>query len=506
MQAMKLLLELRPALDGHAGIPQASRLLFRGLRRVESLQVEGLIQSSNRLLYTGLPADHGRLARLPAHRRVDQLSRAVVSLQGVTLRGRLHRVVDRLQLAGATVGLTARTLSGFCLRLGRFEPAHFEDFVWRRFFARTLSAEDFPCVTSAPMRIARVPWVAQHASGLLLRKFGATRYPRLDTSGYDALVAETPFPGRVSGRTQLIVRYHDAVPLLMPHTISDRAFHQASHYNALRSNVADRAWFPCVSEASRRDLLAVFPEVEPRTLVIPNVVSHEYFEENGDPARLADIFSVRANTKVAELANRKHPGADHADKGGAGTPANYLLMVSTLEPRKNHLSLLTAWERLRATAFPNLRLVLVGSLGWDSETIVAKLLPWVQRGQALILEDVPANELRLLYRYAAVTVCPSYGEGFGYAGVEAMRCAGVVAASDIPVHREIYGNAAAYFNPYSPEDIGSVIGQLLQPDSAGHREALVDNGRLVAGRYTEECVIGQWNEFLQRMPAAPREG
>ena len=40
----------------------------------------------------------------------------------------------------------------------------------------------------------------------------------------------------------------------MPHTISDRRFHQAFHYRALRKNVESGAWFVCVSDATRKDL------------------------------------------------------------------------------------------------------------------------------------------------------------------------------------------------------------------------------------------------------------
>ena len=54
---MKILLELRPALDGHAGIPQETRLLFRGLRLIDGLDVEGMIIHSGRVLAKGLPAD-----------------------------------------------------------------------------------------------------------------------------------------------------------------------------------------------------------------------------------------------------------------------------------------------------------------------------------------------------------------------------------------------------------------------------------------------------------------
>ena len=56
---MKVLLELRPALDGHSGIPQETRLLFRGLAGMEGIDVVGLIQSSNLVVEAGLPVRDG---------------------------------------------------------------------------------------------------------------------------------------------------------------------------------------------------------------------------------------------------------------------------------------------------------------------------------------------------------------------------------------------------------------------------------------------------------------
>ena len=48
----------------------------------------------------------------------------------------------------------------------------------------------------------------------------------------------------------------------------------------------------------------------------------------------------------------------------------YLLVVSMLEPRKNHLRLVAGWEAIKAQLDPDLKLVVVGSLGWDYETLV----------------------------------------------------------------------------------------------------------------------------------------
>ena len=499
---MKILLELRPAFDGHAGIPQETRLLFRGLAKLGGIQVDGLLQSSNQVLAKGLPACAADMRNWPEDRRVDRLSRVVVSLKGGGQIGPLQGLRRRWQQGWAVSSMVVGTLLGRRQALTCFEPARFEDFVWRSLFANTLPPEDFEAVTSARYRVAQVPWSAAHASALLTHKFGSAVYPQIDTRGYDVMVAETPYPGRVSAGTQLVVRYHDAFPLLMPHTISDWAHHQASHYQALRRNVRDGAWFACVSDASRRDLISVFPQAEPRAVTIPNMVSHRYFFENSQPERVTDILRTRANRQltVHPAARRKSDMAPEAPHPPAG-PIDYLLMVSTLEPRKNHMAMLAAWEKLRAHGHPQLQLVLVGMLGWEHDAIVRKLLPWVMRGQVHLLHDVPAAELRLLYRHARVTACPSFGEGFGFSGVEAMQCGGVVAASDLPVHREIYGDAAEYFNPYSADDLVRALKVLLAPEAVQRRQELIDRGVAKSANYLPNHVQPQWAAFLAALPA-----
>ncbi len=174
-------------------------------------------------------------------------------------------------------------------------------------------------------------------------------------------------------------------------------------------------------------------------------------------------------------------------------------MVSTLEPRKNHLALLAAWEQLRAEQFPNLQLVFVGALGWDHEAIVARLRPWVARGELHLLEDVPAPELRLLYRHARATVCPSFGEGFDFSGIEAMRCGGAVAASDIAVHHDIFGGACELFSPYSSAEMAAAIARVIAPEAQGRRDELVALGAEVSARYLPERILPQWREFLRRL-------
>jgi glycosyltransferase involved in cell wall biosynthesis len=488
---MKLLLEMRPALDGHAGIPQETRLLFRGLSQIANLDVEGLLQSSSRVLAKGLPIRRDALSR---DRQINRLSRVVVSLQALGANP-VDRVLAALRFSLAPPRTIASMLLGRRQSLGVFDAEHFKDFIWRSLFARTLPNADFDLVTQARYRVARMPWTALHAAGLATRRFGYAMYPRIDTRGFDVMIAETPYPGRVAPSTRLVVRYHDAIPLLMPHTISDKAYHQASHYNALRRNVRDGAWFACVSDSTRRDLVSVFPEVEPRAVTIHNMVSHHYYREESNSLRVPDILRIRRHQEFEGMS------APVVSRGVDGLP--YLLMVSTIEPRKNHLTMLAAWEQLRAEGWTDLQLVFVGMLGWDHKSIVKRFRPWLARGGLHILEDVPSDELRLLYRHAQATVCPSFGEGFDYSGVEAMRCGGVVAASDIPVHRDVFGEAAEYFSPYAVPQMVAAIRTIVGPQAQARREELQRLGDEVSSRYVPERILPQWQTFLNEIRQTP---
>lgn len=459
---------------------------------IEGIDVEGLLQHSGHVLARGLPPGGG--GALSPDRQLNRLSRVVVSTKQELTNAHV-----------ATVLMALRQLLGAREPLYRFDPTHFRDFVWQALFARTLHAADFDSVTRAGFRVARVPWTAMHRCALVTRKLGFALHPRIDTSAFDVLIAETPYPARVAAGTQLVVRYHDAIPLLMPHTISDMSYHQASHYRALRRNVASGAHFACVSEATRQDLLSVFPEVEARTSTIHNMVSHHYFRETADAARIEEILRTRASERIkgAPPSAAAQPRApSFVARSAQPRDPGYLLAVATLEPRKNHAGLVAAWEHLRTSKFPGLRLVVVGMPGWGYEALVAKFKPWLARGQLCALEDVPAPELRLLYSHARATVCPSFGEGFDFSGVEAMRCGSPVIASDIAAHREVYADGAEYCSPYSIAELADTIARVIDPAAGGAREALVRRGTAVSQRYLPEAVLPQWREYLLRIGGA----
>ena len=505
------LAELRPALDGHYGIPQETRLLFSALTGQGPVQVQGLLQMSTRATLGGTAAGDS----LPVAEQVHRYARTVVSLKGKTAADWKANVGQFLGFHAARWALRLSAWFGLgAVRLRRFQTRYFEDFIWQNLFARSLPPSDRERVLACDHLVCPAPWRFMHLAGLerrwLLRR---SAYPRLDTSGVDVFIAQTPYPGRVSKGTAMVVHYHDAIPVLMPHTISDRAFHQASHFHALAANVRDGAWFACVSEATRQDLLRLFPEAEPRTVTIHNMVPSHYHPGDPEPERLPGIIrryqhgefvppKATKGTRPYRLARRfgseEQTSAFFEQAFGPGS--RYLLMVSTIEPRKNHQRLLEAWEMLRDRVDADLKLVFVGHIGWDYKNVLDGCETWIEQGGLFMLHSVPADALRVLYRHALVTVCPSVGEGFDFAGVEAMRCGGVVAASDIPVHHEVYGKASEYFDPYDTSSLVDALRRLIDaPDAEARREELRRLGIEQSEAYMPERIAPQWVEFLQRV-------
>lgn len=496
-----VVLEMRPATEGYAGIPQETRLLFRGLRLIEKLHVEGMIQASVRTLSRGTPLAPQQWRRpMTEAKKLNRYSRVIISLAERPLRSTFSKTRDRFRRAFALIELTLTTALGIrTVRLTRFESRYFEDFIWRTLFSKTLPAEDFKLVTSVNQRICSIPWRTMHLAGLYTRNVLPTaRYPKLDTRGVDIFIAQTPYPAGVRSGTALVVRYHDAIPVFMPHTIPDKSLHQATHFHALMHNVRCGAYFACVSDSTRQDLLKLFPEAAPRAVTIHNMVSHHYFPEELAPTRVPQIVRARLyhypgmvprlSLHEAESFYQKHLDPDSL---------RYLLIVSTIEPRKNHLRLISAWEAIKADTDPDLKLVIVGTLGWDNDAVTHAARPWLERGQLFFLNAVPSSELRLLYRNAALTVCPSLAEGFDFSGVEAMASGGIVASSDIPVHREIYESASEYFDPYSTASLVKTIQQVLySPDAPALQQALRENGKEIAARYRPERILPQWDAFL----------
>ena len=111
------------------------------------------------------------------------------------------------------------------------------------------------------------------------------------------------------------------------------------------------------------------------------------------------------------------------------------------------------------------------------------------------LGTIPYEKLHRLYTCADVYVTPAYTETFSHPLVEAMASGVPVAASDLAVHREICGDAAAYFRRFDPEALADCVTQIA--GSLERRERMAALGR-------ERSRDFSWKEHVEQVLALSR--
>ena len=135
------------------------------------------------------------------------------------------------------------------------------------------------------------------------------------------------------------------------------------------------------------------------------------------------------------------------------TSVSFVLCVSSIDPRKNFARLIEACQGLTGA-----KLYIVGKY---NRVFSQQMQLDTTSDHIQFLGRVSDEELVRLYNQAACFVFPSLYEGFGLPPLEAMACGCPVLVSDIPVEREVCGDAAQYFNPLEPTNILHTITQYL---------------------------------------------
>jgi alpha-1,3-rhamnosyl/mannosyltransferase len=158
----------------------------------------------------------------------------------------------------------------------------------------------------------------------------------------------------------------------------------------------------------------------------------------------------------------------------------YSLFVGTIEPRKNIIRLLDAYELLPKAIRQKWPLILAGYRGWKSDNIHARIKDAERQGWAKYLGFLPAEELPLLYSGARLFVFPSLYEGFGLPVLEAMQSGVAVVCSDRASLPEVAREAALLKDPDDLEGLAEAF--LLVLDSDEHREHLI----LTANQQTKQ--------------------
>jgi glycosyltransferase involved in cell wall biosynthesis len=155
----------------------------------------------------------------------------------------------------------------------------------------------------------------------------------------------------------------------------------------------------------------------------------------------------------------------------------YFLVVSTIEPRKNHAMLIEVWRSLIQRGLSPPKLVLVGRRGWESEQTFRELDFAPDLQQYLVqVASLPSAHLRALMKNALAVLMPSFAEGYGIPVVEALTLGTPVICSDIPVFREISQDKALLRSPIDGRGWLEAIESMMKAGSA-LREKYEENAR-----------------------------
>jgi len=221
-----------------------------------------------------------------------------------------------------------------------------------------------------------------------------------------------------------------------------------------------------------------------RLISVSAAVRDELVEFGYAPVEKIDVVH-HGPGQLAEVAPTKLPA-------GIATP--FALHVGTLEPRKNILHLLDAWELLQDLLPAAPTLVLCGKFGWKTEAIEQAVHGAEATGRVRHLGYVEVGELAALYGAASVVVFPTRYEGFGLPAVEAQQAGAPLICSDIPVLREVAGDGAFYVPSDDASALARAVAELMGDESLRRTLAAKgrDNAARLSWRRASEATLDSW--------------
>jgi glycosyltransferase involved in cell wall biosynthesis len=235
--------------------------------------------------------------------------------------------------------------------------------------------------------------------------------------------------------------------------------------------------------AAMREMIRRFhPDLPPaKFCVIPHGFGQEHFASGG--ALPADSPPPGA---AAPSAGGLPPGVAETLQTSAGLRVLY---VSHAAPYKGIEILLDAARHLNDRAFPSTVWLTVAREDWPEG---------VPRYQAFIREHGLAGRVKLLgrilhaavphlYEAADVFVYPSFCESFGFPLVEAMASGLPVVAADLPLNREMCGEAAVYYPPHDAAALAAAIMHLAADEP--RRGAMAAAGRARAQQFSWDAHV-----------------
>jgi len=271
---------------------------------------------------------------------------------------------------------------------------------------------------------------------LTLGLFGWPKFENI-YGNFDILWMPDVRPFAIKDKTKLAVTVHDMSPVTHPkfYSLKRRLWHRFVNYKRTfnRANIifAD-------SEYTKYDLIKLFGLPKEKIKVVHLAIDHSKFHTNLDE---------RLKHKVKERYN---------------LPEKFILSISTVEPRKNISSLISAFEKIED---PETHLVIAGRLGWLYKDLLKQVDKSPKADKIKLINYVQEEDKAYLISLSSIVCYPSYYEGFGFVPLEAMACGVPVITSARTSIPEVVGDAALLIEPYSLSELTAALNSLLSDDN-----------------------------------------
>lgn len=222
---------------------------------------------------------------------------------------------------------------------------------------------------------------------------------------------------------------HDLTCFLYPDTMNtlSKIYFRISIYK----NILCKENIVTVSESSKKDIIKKFGD-KLNIRVIYNGISENFLNQIDKE----QMIIVKDKYKL---------------------PDNYILSVSTLEPRKNLKFLINTYINLKEADLIDEDLVLVGRKGWKFDDIFDSSKAEILNKYVKFTGFVEDEDLPYIYANANIFVFPSIYEGFGIPIIESIAMNTNVLTSNIPTSIEVTNNLCTYFDPFDEESLKSEL-------------------------------------------------